>query len=266
MTKWLVVGSDKRLKLAADLLRERGYNSHYIAVDSFEDELQQKLLKWQPDRIVLPLLSMKEPIPASVLPSSAILYTGQTSKQWVDQLEEKGIQHLSYLRNEPFIWKNAQLTAEAFIQVFYEQTKRTIASKHFYITGFGRVGKAVAHVLNNLQARVTIVARSDEQLAEADILGYKAVRLTEETVFTEGYVVNTIPFQWLDPRRATRIFDLASAPGCLKPSSSSEYYTIHLKLPGIYFPVDAATVVVDAVLRMDSEERGAKCLRENESD
>ncbi|MDV6376664.1 hypothetical protein ORD22_00100 [Sporosarcina sp. GW1-11] len=110
------------------------------------------------------------------------------------------------------------------------------------------------------------MARSDEQLAEAGIVGYGSIRLTEDTVFTDGYLVNTIPSQWLDPKHAGRIFDVASAPGCLKPSTTSEYYTIHLKLPGIHFPVDAATVVVDAVLRMDSEERGAKCLKENESD
>ncbi|AXH98748.1 hypothetical protein DV702_02840 [Sporosarcina sp. PTS2304] len=266
MTKWLIIGSDQRLRLASDILNTQGYSCSYVAEDSFSDELEKSLRTSAPDRIILPLLSMTNPIPPKLLKKTTVLYTGQTAAQWIHQLNEFGIQHKSYLRNEQFIWKNAQLTAEAFVDVFYEQTKRTIAGKRFYIAGFGRVGKALAFTLNNLQANVTVAARSDEQLAEAAILGYDTTRLTEYTTFTDGYVVNTIPAQWLDPKRAGRIFDVASAPGCLKPSTTSEYYTIHLKLPGIHFPVDAATVVVDAVLRMDSEERGARCLKENESD
>ncbi|MBY0222010.1 NAD(P)-dependent oxidoreductase [Sporosarcina aquimarina] len=268
MTKWLVVGKDQRLKMANDILLEQNYSSRYVAADAFNEELKQVLTEWQPDQIILPLLPMKDPIPPELLGPSMKVFTGQASQEWLNQLDEKKVRHANYLHYEPFIWQNARLTAEAFVQVFYEQTKRQIAGKHFYVAGFGRVGKAVAQVLRNLQATVTIAARSDEQLAEAAIAGYEPLRLTERTVFSNDYLVNTIPSQWLDPEKSgeTRIFDLASAPGCLKPSYSSEYYTIHLKLPGIHFPVDAAAALVEAILRMDIEERGVTCLKENESD
>ncbi|MDV6376665.1 hypothetical protein ORD22_00105 [Sporosarcina sp. GW1-11] len=138
MNKWLVVGTDQRLLLAADLLNQAGHSCRYVAIDSFAEELQQTLLAWQPDRIILPLLSMAQPIPPTLLQRSSVLYTGQIAQQWVDQLDEIGIHHRSYLLNEQFIWQNAQLTAEAFVHVFYAQTKRTIAGKHFYVAGLSR--------------------------------------------------------------------------------------------------------------------------------
>ena len=42
-----------------------------------------------------------------------------------------------------------------------------IAGGHFYIAGFGKVGKMVANVMSSLGADVTIIARSDRQLGEA---------------------------------------------------------------------------------------------------
>ncbi len=64
--------------------------------------------------------------------------------------------------------ENARLTAEAFhFRVLFSVQSRTISGKHFYVAGFGRVGKMVADVLSSLGANVTIIARSDAQLGEA---------------------------------------------------------------------------------------------------
>ncbi|ARK22760.1 MULTISPECIES: NAD-binding protein [Sporosarcina] len=268
MTKWLVVGTDQRLRIANELLVESGIDSVYISTDTFDDQLKKILLETKPDCLLLPLLSMKQSIPVDYLKEGSSVYSGNTSAVWRQELVEKSIRHTNYLEKEQFIWRNAQLTAEAFVHIFYEQTKRQIAGKHFYIAGFGRVGKAIAHTLHQLQATVTVVARSEEQLAEAGVLGYNTLQLNETTMFTNGYLVNTVPAQWLDIKQSgsVPVFDVSSAPGCLKQGDSSEYYTIHLKLPGKHFPKDAAAVLVDAVLRMSIDERGTKCSKENESD
>ncbi|PIC78287.1 hypothetical protein CSV74_01850 [Sporosarcina sp. P19] len=268
MTKWLVVGTDQRLRIANELLVKSGIDSEYVCSDTFNEQLKNTLMNTKPDYLLLPLLLMEQSIPVDYLQEGSSVYSGNTSADWRQELAKKGISHTNYLENEQFIWRNAQLTAEAFVHVFYEQTKRQIAGKHFYIAGFGRVGKAIAHTLHQLQATVTIVARADEQLAEAGVLGYNTLLLDETTKFTHGYLVNTIPAQWLNPNQsgAVHVFDVSSVPGCLKHADSSEYYTIHLKLPGKHFPEDAAAVLVDAVLRMSIDERGTKCSKENESD
>ncbi|PIC87668.1 hypothetical protein CSV72_00525 [Sporosarcina sp. P20a] len=268
MTKWLVVGTDQRLRIANELLVELGIDSKYINSDTFNEQLKQTLIDIKPDHLLLPLLLMEQSIPVDYLKEGSSVYSGNTSAEWRQELADKGISHTNYLENEQFIWRNAQLTAEAFVHVFYEQTKRQIAGKHFYIAGFGRVGKALAYILKQLQATITIAARANEQLAEAGILGYNTLRLNETTQFTRGYLLNTIPAPWLDLNQsgAVHVFDVSSAPGCLKHSDSSEYYTIHLKLPGKHFPEDAAAVLVDAILRISIDERGTKCSKENESD
>lgn len=267
MTKWLVIGTDQRLRLASELLVKAGHDAEYVATDTFDEELKKFLVDKKPDHFVLPLLQMKESIPVEYLEKGSSIYAGTTPPTWRETLDGKGIRFRNYLKEESFVWENAQLTAEAFVDVFYGRMKRRIAGKHFYVAGFGRVGKAIARVLSGLQATVTVVARSDEQLAEAAISGYKTMLLNEESTFISGYVVNTIPAQWLDPERSSvHIFDVSSAPGCLKHNDSPEYYTIHLKLPGKHFPEDAAAVLVDAVLRMSIDERGITCSKGKESD
>ena len=68
----------------------------------------------------------------------------------------------------------------------------------------------------------------------------------------EGILINTIPAKWLAATEnpSLHIYDLASAPGCLKAQLSSEYYTVLLGLPGKHFPVDAAVALADALERM----------------
>lgn len=267
MNKFLVIGSDERLRIAADVLAENEFESRYIGTDSFNEEIKRQLTEWVPDYILLPVLSMKPAIPPELITEKTVIFAGQTDEVWKRAITDKDVRLHPYLEDERFIWKNARLTAEAFIQVYYGQIKQQIAGTHFIVAGFGRVGKAVAQALHGLQAAVTVAARSEVQLAEAEVLGYRTLQLSADTEFTDGYLVNTIPFPWLEPAKCgnVRIFDLASAPGCLKQPLSPEYYTIHLKLPGIHFPADAAAVLAGTVLR-SIEERGATCWKENESD
>ena len=59
--------------------------------------------------------------------------------------------------------------------------RRSIAENHFYIAGFGKVGKTTAHVLASLGATVTIVARSDTTR------GSGCNRLSDERLTETGY-------------------------------------------------------------------------------
>ena len=78
-----------------------------------------------------------------------------------------------YLEDEQWIWENANLTAEGFINYFYRNEKRVIYNKKFIITGYGRVGKRLAFALHHLGAKVIISVRSEHQLFEAKSYGYQ---------------------------------------------------------------------------------------------
>ncbi|WP_172369675.1 NAD(P)-dependent oxidoreductase [Sporosarcina jiandibaonis] len=250
--KWLFIGSDKRLSVCCKLMEKKGYISRSIPTDTYTDDLESTLIEFQPNHIVFPILEMEGSIPLRLLGEGTKLYTGVVSEEWKTRYQDADFSIESYLRDELFIWENAWLTAEAFINVFYNEMSRTISGKRFYVAGYGRVGKMVAAALSALGGNVTVIARSEAQLGDAKMRGYNAEQFSNTLKMSEGYLVNTIPAQWLTKQfeMPDFIFDLASAPGCLKDSSVNEYYRLLPGLPGKYFPFDAAISLSGALERI----------------
>lgn len=250
--KWLFIGTDARLAACKLMMEEEGKICRLVKTDVYSADLKKTLLEFQADYIVFPILQMKDSIPIEMLQHQPKLYTGVTTSEWLSPFEQAGLVSESYLKEDMFVWENARMTAEAFSKEFYQHTNEVIYGKIFYVAGFGRVGKMVAHMLQKIGGEVTVIARASDQLAEAKMLGFQICPLDAPLDFSSGYLVNTIPVKWLDigklPPRF--IFDLASAPGCLVEQKSIEYYTLLPGLPGKHFPVDAASALKDALNRM----------------
>jgi dipicolinate synthase subunit A len=252
--KWLFIGTDRRIAECSQMMNDQGFDVWHYEGNDYTDRLARILEDNAPDHIVFPILQMDGTIPLDKIKETAVLYPGVATKEWLAQLDKANITIQPYLKEVEFVWENAVLTAEGFLLEYYASAKRRVSGEHFYIAGFGRVGKATAAVLASLGAAVTILARSPDQLGEAASNGYKTMLLPTDTVSLEGILVNTIPAKWLAIEKGStlRIYDLASMPGCLRDNSPDEYYTIHLGLPGKHFPVDAANALFKALLRMNS--------------
>lgn len=252
--KWLFIGTDRRLSECSRIMGELGFDVFHYEGNDYSEQLSNILSEISPAHIVFPILQMEGTIPVENINTSAILYTGVTTEEWLAPFTEAGFAIRSYLKEVEFVWENAVLTAEGFLLEYYPSAKRRISGEHFHIAGFGKVGKSTAAVLSSLGAAVTILARSADQLGEAAAVGYKTMQLPTGTVDIKGILVNTIPSKWLLVSKDSnlRIYDLASAPGCLRDNSPDEYYTIHLGLPGKHFPADAAKALSEALLRMNS--------------
>ncbi|MHA6258759.1 hypothetical protein ACXYMX_02480 [Sporosarcina sp. CAU 1771] len=250
--RWLFVGTDKRISKSSQLMANRGYECVYLATDSFTEELRGMILKFRPGHIVFSIHEFGGKFPVDILDEGTRLYAGVASKEWIEPFAKAGIEVQHYLHDEQFIWRNAWLTAEGFLLEYYLNTGRIVSGEHFYVSGFGKVGKMVAHALKALNAKVTVIARSDQQLGEATAMGYGTKRMTTKLELKHGLLVNTIPARWYSFENDTKrdIFDLASAPGCLASISVPEYYRILPGLPGKHFPVDAAEALADAVERI----------------
>ena len=250
----MFIGTDHRLLKCSQIMKEWGYKTAHYSSNSHSDTLSALLDEWSPTHIVLPILEMKNRIPAEKIPVGTTIYPGVISANWIANYEDKGFPIRSYMNEVEYVWENARLTAEGFLLEYYESTKQCVFGKQFYITGFGKVAKMTAEVLTALGAAVTIVARSSEQLGEASALGYSTVPFSNGKFTAQGTLINTIPTPWLtlNERKGLHVFDLASAPGCLKDNAPDEYYTIHLGLPGKHFPEDAANALAKALLRMNS--------------
>ena len=250
--KWLFIGTDKRLSVCCTLMEKKGYVSRYINTNTYTDELEAVLVEFEPDHLVFPILEMNGSIPLRLLGENTKLYTGVVSEKWKNRYKDAHLSIASYLQDEVFIWENARLTAEALINVFYNELSQTIYGKQFYVAGYGRVGKMVADSLLALGAKVTVIARSDAQLGEAKMRGYTIEQFSSLLKMSEGYLINTVPAQWFTKQidNPIFIFDLASAPGCLREPSTFEYYRLLPGLPGKYFPVDAAISLSGALERI----------------
>ena len=118
--QWLFIGTDKRLELCEKLMREEGRNCRYVKTDLYSLELENVLKAFQPTHIVFPILQMKDMMPSTFLQADVKLYTGIASKEWLAPLEEKGLAIQSYLKEELYVWENAEITAEAFLKEFYK--------------------------------------------------------------------------------------------------------------------------------------------------
>lgn len=250
--RWLFIGSDRRIEESARLFKEKGLAVSVHFHDDVTNDLIEKIAEIHPTHIVLPIQGINGRLDSQRLPKGTTFFTGILSDIQKTELESAGHIVSSYLHDERFVWNNARLTAEGFIKDFYQETNIPIVNTPIQIAGFGRVGRMLAHVLQAAGADLTIVARSEAQLGEAEALGFEVEKLSDDIDFKPGYLVNTIPAQWLTlPQEdSLRVFDLASKPGCLKPGMSSAYYTLHLGLPGKHFPIRAASYLAETILRM----------------
>ncbi|MFC5603114.1 hypothetical protein [Sporosarcina koreensis] len=252
--KWLFIGTDRRLSECSRIIENHGFEVLHYDGNDYTDELADILDEFSPAHIVFPILQMEGAIPVEKINPSTILYPGVATKEWLSPFNEAGIPIRPYLKEVEFVWENAVLTAEGFLLEYYSSAKRRVSGEHFHIAGFGKVGKTTAAALSSLGGSVTILARSADQLGEASAFGYQTMPLPTGTVDLQGILVNTIPAKWLNvgTDSTLRIYDLASAPGCLRDNAPDEYYTIHLGLPGKHFPADAAKALSEALLRMNS--------------
>lgn len=250
--RWLFIGTDERFKICSELMEKKGHSCRVIRTQTYSKEIAEVLIDFKPNHIVFPMLEMTKMIPVEMLKKEMTLYFGIVSLPVLEAFRKAGFNAYSYLKEELFIWENAQLTAEAFINEYYEATGRVVSGKAFQVAGYGRVGKIVAETIHSLGGEVTILARSEEQIGEAIARGFKAKALENTLDFDQTYLVNTIPSKWLKLEKKVPkfIFDLASAPGCLTNNQVPEYYTILPGLPGKHFPFDAAVALQGALERI----------------
>ena len=132
-----------------------------------------------------------------------------------------GLEWVDCFAREELAVCNAVPTAEGCIGILLARRTRTLWDAPVLVTGYGRVGQAVAGRLTALGARVTVGARSPAQRALARSRGGAALPLEELAAAAPGFdtAVNTIPAPVLTGpvlaalRPGSLIVDLASAPG-----------------------------------------------------
>ena len=176
MKKICIIGGDKRLKIAKNLLEKENF-----FVDSLglypEDNGDVALS----DILLLPVPTTKD---------GNTVYTPETNKKiYLSDIEkiaqnklilccnykfEKG-KSVDYNTLDSYALLNAVPTAEGAIKLAIENTDFTLWKSKVLIIGFGRVGKILADRLKNLGAFVTVSARNPKDFALLDALGFNYI-------------------------------------------------------------------------------------------
>ena len=160
---------------------------------------------------------------------------------------------------DSFALLNAIPTAEAAIALTVQNTDFTLWNSRVLITGFGRVGKILAHRLSSLGADVTVSARKQSDFALATSLGYKILHTADlnKNPLDFDIIFNTLDFQVisnssLKKTKASYILDLSSRGGFDLQYAKELGINAMMApgLPGKTAPFTAGTILAQTVLEL----------------
>lgn len=167
------------------------------------------------------------------------------------ECRKRGLRLIDYMEDEAFTLRNADATAEAAISLAITLLPVTIRGVQALIIGGGRIARSLTRLLTMMGAKVTLAARASAARTQAELLGAKAVPLTElVTVLPRMRLIfNTIPAPVFGKEEVGQIppdaltLELASNPGGFDLEALQEYQRPVIKalsLPGKTAPESCA--------------------------
>lgn len=280
---WVVGGDLRQVKLA-QLLQLDGHTTQTYAMELRPEQGDlsgSDTLKGieRADCVILPLPAAGEagmlnaPLSDRKVPLSSVVQAmrpgqllcgGKLSQDLQALARELGVPVCDYFAREELAVKNAVPTAEGAIQIAMEELPTTLFGARVLVIGFGRLGKLLSHRLKGLGARVTVSARSYQDLAWIEAYGYCAERTGELKGWLCSYdlVVNTVPARVLgaaeleDLSPDCLVIDLASRPGGVDFEAAARLgvkVIWALSLPGKVAPVTSGKIIRDTVYHILQE-------------
>lgn len=165
-----------------------------------------------------------------------------------------------YTKNEAFAHQNAFLTAEGAISLAIENSNNTLINSKILIIGFGRIAKALCHLLKPFSNSIIVCARNETAREKAKLYGNNTICFEELKDKNDyDFVFNTVPhpvlnkYELLSLKDDAIIIDLASFPGGVDmhfAKSLNKNVFVARGLPAKYSPKSAGEVVAKTVISM----------------
>ena len=142
-----IVSNDERYIYLNEILNKAGFDSKICEINELDSpevvilsvrkehsdkELEEIFSRVSPTTLVLSPYSVKNP--------NCLVY--------------------DYTRGEAFLKKNAYLTAEGAICLYYNTVKKTLQGKKIAVLGYGRIGKYLSKMLKNQGASLNVLTAS----------------------------------------------------------------------------------------------------------
>lgn len=281
MTKYKTIGllvCDLRQLYMARYLADKGFFLHLICSESMncQKDFKEKLLElinigsnirvtYDIDEIIDISNIIVTPVPFNkicefiTIPkfiskinekddlSTFLLYAGLLDKESQDLLNNSNIKYIDYSKSEKLAIYNSISTAEGIIAEAIIAKNTNLHHSKVLVLGYGKCGKTLAWKLKNLDAKVTVCARKEEDLESAYSMGLNAINLHNliMEINKYDYIFNTIPIIILNEELLSKvnpecvILDIASNPGGVDKNAALRHKISvrHiLGIPGKYSP------------------------------
>lgn len=253
-----VIGDDARQVRLAQRLASRGFK-----VTSPTDATESP----PSDAVVLPVghIGGGEIAACGVCAGrGSVVFAWAPPAPLIKSADENGWRLVDFSADEKLVVGNALITAEAALSIYMEKKEISVSGSRILVVGSGRVAKCVVRVFSSLRADVTLMARSERELALAAISGIAAVDIEDGDARREALsrhfdaVINTVPARVISLDELslldddTLLIELASAPyGFDADEAAARGISAVLasSLPAKYAPASAAELIADAVER-----------------
>ncbi|MBE7010007.1 MAG: dipicolinate synthase subunit DpsA [Ruminococcaceae bacterium] len=200
----------------------------------------------------------------SSLSKNQTVLGGKIDSDFADMLLQRGICFYDYANREELTVLNAVATAEGALAIALDTLPVTVNGLHVLITGFGRIAKLLANILQAMGAHVTVTARKQSDLAWMQAYGYSFFPICRiaENIQHFDLIYNTVPATIFsrevlhNMKQDALLIDLASRPGGVDFSSAENMgkHVIHaLSLPGKTAPLTAGKIICETVLNIIQE-------------
>ena len=116
--KIAIIGTDPRLNFLQQSVSDYLDTQLYPTM-TWDTELRETIFAYEPEVIFLPIQPIQTDCSLELPPSCQTLFIGKTNESIDRESKKDTIQPFYYLEDEEWIWENANLTAEGFINYFY---------------------------------------------------------------------------------------------------------------------------------------------------
>lgn len=277
----LIIGGDRRFLFLGELLKKRnrvsflGFEKQKGGQNNISfDEATSSCY----DYIVLPVPSFKDgfvnsPFSAlkiscenvlSLIKQKTVLLGAMLPDDFLELASKYKVEYFDYFLREELTVANAWLTAEGAVAIAVSESDFSLFGADVLVMGYGRIGKALSHILKGYGARTDVSARKASDFAWIRAFGHTAINTADikEHIGKYDIIFNTIPKPLLNKEALSLvkdnclIIDLASLPGGADKAFAKEkgIKLIHaLGLPAKVSPKEAGKIIMEAIENIEKE-------------
>ena len=204
-----------------------------------------------------------EEILGYIAPGSALLLCGPgfpKERRW-------DLQYENIWDDAELLKENAYLTAEGAVAAVMAKSQCRLRGMEALVIGYGRIGRALTEILQNIGVRVTVATGSGAKRRQIEDSGARSVRMESVAHAVRGkdVIFSTPPAEVIardtlgNIGKEAMLVDLASPPYGFDLDAALALGLNAWRepgLPGRYCPVSAARAVYHAILRWEERQHG----------